>query len=132
MTCNDKVQVSLLAYFNAFMVINMQQTYYWYEDEDVRICTEDIDELMDELGNVLHHNAKVIAMAAYRNTPYYFCNTKWPNIIARSDGMYRDFGSEEVTMYPKGYDFNVKVDDARTYDFITSTLLALSEDIETC
>lgn len=114
------------------MVIDRERTYYWYEDEDVRICTEDIDELENELGNVLHHNAKVIAMAAFKNKNYYFCNTKWTNIIARNDGWYRDFGSEEVSMYPPGYDFDLKVDESSCYDFITSTLLAPFEDIETC
>jgi hypothetical protein len=132
MSCNEKVRVSLLSYYNAFMVIDMERTYYWYEDDDVRICTEDIDEVENQLGNVLHHNAKVIAMSAFKHTHYYFCNTKWYNIIARSDGWFRDFGSEEVSMYPPGYDFNLKIEDTGEYDFITSILLAPSEGIETC
>lgn len=133
MTCNDRVQISLVDhYYNVFKIDTVLQTYYWYEDDDVRICTEDIDELTDELGNVLHHNAKVIAKSAFKNVPFYFCNTIFPNIIARSDMMYRDFGAEGVVMYPAGFDFNVKVEEPKTYDFITSILLAPSEDIETC
>ncbi len=119
MSCNDKVRVSVLPYYNAFMVIDMERTYYWYSDREGEICTEDYDEMVKALGNVLLHNQAIVALAVDTKSGFYFANTRWHNIIARSDGWYRDFGSEDVLMYPKGYDFDAKCD----YDFITSTLL---------
>jgi len=106
------------------------RTCYWYEDECVKIHTEDIDDIYDCLGTPSHHNIKVIALAAQSHKPFYFANTRHDNIIARSDGMFRDFGSKTLIMYPAGYDFDAvyKYDDL----FPTSTLEALWQDIEIC
>ena len=129
MTLDTSVQVTLLEYYNAFKVDRVEYTAYWYHGPDKHVCTEDVTEFYDALGNILHHNTRVIAWAAANKTPFYFSNTKYQNIIARSDGWYRDFGIEEVTMYPPGYEFEQKVE----YDeFITSILQAPWLETEIC
>lgn len=129
MTCNEAVQVTLLEYYNAFRVVTVNYTAYWYSASDKHVCTEDVDEFYDTLGNITDHNARVIAMSAVDKTAFYFSNTKYQNIVARSDGMYRDFGSESVIMFPAGYDFEAQLE----YDkFITSTWLAPWLESEIC
>lgn len=129
MTLNASVHVTLLKYYNAFRVDTCDYTAYWYDGPDKHVCTEDPDELVKQLGDVEEHNAKVITFAAANQSAFYYSNTKFQNIIARSDGMYRDFGVEEVVMYPIGYDFDAKIEEYE--DFITSILVAPWQETET-
>ncbi len=127
------VRVSLLDYYNAFQVEREEYTAYWYSGPDKHVCTEDPLEFYELMGETMQHNIRVIAWAAANKTPFYFSNTIFENIIARSDGWYRDFSTQELVMYPPGYEFKeYKQQGDEIEEFITNILVAPWLDTEIC
>ena len=102
----------VLVYHNAFVCQILDDRFYYY----MGVRFEDFESLSSFLGPVEEHNQKI----KKSGLPYYYINTKWRNIILRSDGWYRDFSCLSCVMYPPEFDFEIPYESLEVEDSLIS------------
>ena len=104
-TVDDNWFVTVTDYYGVFHVVDLKNYTFWYWYKNQRFS--DPRQLGSMLGSVEYHNSKCLLKFLSKNKPFYFRNTTQPNIIQRSDGWYRDFGSMDFPIvFPPECDFD--------------------------